>query len=41
MKTEVNVEAGGENVGRKIRGFGKDVRAGGLVQAGDILVVLE
>ena len=40
MKTEVNVEAGEENVGRTVRTLGKNVRAGGLVQAGDVLVVL-
>ncbi|KIP07154.1 hypothetical protein PHLGIDRAFT_71534, partial [Phlebiopsis gigantea 11061_1 CR5-6] len=41
MKTEVNVPAGAENVGRTVRGFGRDVRPGGLVQAGDVLVVLD
>lgn len=41
MKTEVNVEAGEENVGRRVRSLGKDIRPGGLVQAGDTLLVLE
>ena len=41
MKTEVNIEAGEENVGRTVRSLGKDVRPGGLVHAGDTLVILE
>ena len=41
MKTEVNVAAGAENVGRTVRGFGKNVHPGAQVQAGDVLVVLE
>lgn len=39
MKTEVNVEAGDENVGRKVAGFGKGVKEGTAVNAGDVLVV--
>ena len=41
MKTEVSVEAGEDNVGRKVCGFGKDVRPGGLVQAGEVLISLD
>ncbi|KDQ58291.1 hypothetical protein JAAARDRAFT_193705 [Jaapia argillacea MUCL 33604] len=41
MKTEINIEAGEENVGKKIKGFGQGVREGALISAGDILVVLE
>ena len=41
MKTEVNVEAGDENVGRRVKGFGRDVREGATVQAGDALVSFE
>ncbi|GJE99971.1 urea carboxylase [Phanerochaete sordida] len=41
MKTEVNVEAGEENVGKVVRNFGTHVRPGALVQAGDILVTLK
>ena len=41
MKTEVNVEAGEENVGRRVRGFGRDVREGTSVRAGDVLVFFE
>lgn len=41
MKTEVNIEAGEENVGRTVRSLGQRARPGELVQAGDVLVVLE
>ncbi|KAI0707429.1 hypothetical protein C8T65DRAFT_740363 [Cerioporus squamosus] len=41
MKTEVNIEAGEENVGRRVRGFGRDVKEGGAVQAGDVLIYFE
>ena len=41
MKTEVNVEAEEENVGRKVAGFGRGVREGSTVQAGDPLVYFE
>ncbi|EJF56376.1 urea carboxylase [Dichomitus squalens LYAD-421 SS1] len=41
MKTEVNVQAEEENVGRKVVGFGRGVREGGTVQAGDPLVYFE
>lgn len=41
MKTEVNIEAGEENVGRTVRSLGKDVQPGALVQAGDVLVTLD
>ncbi|TFK80957.1 urea carboxylase [Polyporus arcularius HHB13444] len=38
MKTEVNIEAGEENVGRTVKGFGRDVKEGGAIQAGDVLI---
>ena len=41
MKTEVNVEAGEENVGRTVVGFGKGVKEGAAVGSGDVLVVLK
>ncbi|PSR81273.1 hypothetical protein PHLCEN_2v6433 [Hermanssonia centrifuga] len=41
MKTEINVEAGEENVGRRVQEFGRDVKPGAVVHAGDTLVVLE
>lgn len=41
MKTEINVEAGEENVGKTVRGFGKGVREGASVSAGDVLVIFE
>lgn len=40
MKTEINIEAGEENVGRTVKGFGKGVKEGAAVRAGDTLVVL-
>ncbi|KAI8976308.1 urea carboxylase [Trametes punicea] len=41
MKTEVNIEAGEEFVGRRIKGFGRGVAEGATVQAGDPLVYFE
>ncbi|PIL26818.1 hypothetical protein GSI_11079 [Ganoderma sinense ZZ0214-1] len=41
MKTEVNVTAGEENVGRRVVGFGQGVREGSVVQAGAPLVYFE
>ena len=41
MKTEIRIEAGEENVGRRIKGFGSNVRQGSYVTAGEPLVVLE
>ncbi|KAI0721773.1 urea carboxylase [Fomitopsis betulina] len=41
MKTEVNVEAGEENIGRTVIGFGKGVKEGAAVGSGDVLVVLK
>ena len=41
MKTEVNVPAGEENVGRKIRGVGKGIKEGTVVRPGDVIVLLE
>ena len=38
MKTEIPVMAGEENVGLQIAGFGKGVREGKTVKAGDKLV---
>ncbi|KAH7886782.1 allophanate hydrolase subunit 2-domain-containing protein [Phlebopus sp. FC_14] len=40
MKTEINVPAGEENVGKSVKGLGKGVREGANVQAGDPLVWL-
>ncbi|KAI1787216.1 allophanate hydrolase subunit 2-domain-containing protein, partial [Ganoderma leucocontextum] len=41
MKTEVNVTADEENVGRRVVGFGQDIREGSIVQAGTSLVYFE
>ncbi|TFY59196.1 hypothetical protein EVJ58_g5928 [Rhodofomes roseus] len=41
MKTEVNVEAGEENVGRAVVGFGKGIKEGAAVGSGDVLVMLK
>ncbi len=41
MKTEVSVTAGEENVGRRVVGFGRDVREGSVVPAGAPLVYFE
>lgn len=40
MKTEINIPAGEENVGRVVKGLGKGIREGASVQAGDPLVWL-
>ncbi|KAI0820844.1 urea carboxylase [Trametes gibbosa] len=41
MKTEVNIEAGEEFVGRRVKGLGRGVREGGSVSAGDVLVYFD
>ncbi|KZT20522.1 urea carboxylase [Neolentinus lepideus HHB14362 ss-1] len=41
MKTEINIEAGEECVGKKVKGFGSGVREGKVVKPGDVLAVLE
>lgn len=41
MKTEVNVEAGEENIGRTVAGLGKGVKEGAAVGSGDVLVVFK
>lgn len=41
MKTEINVEAGEENVGLTVLGFGKGVKEGAAVSPGDVLIVLK
>lgn len=41
MKTEVNVEAGDENIGKKVKRLAEGVKQGALVQAGHPLVILE
>lgn len=41
MKTEINVRAGEENIGKVVKGLGKGVREGISVQGGDVLVWLE
>ena len=41
MKTEVSIEAGEENVGRRVKGFAQDVKEGATIQAGDVLLYLE
>ena len=41
MKTEIPVKAGDENVGRRIVGFGKGIKQGQVVSAGEILVFFE
>ena len=38
MKTEISIEAGEEYVGRTVKGFGRGVREGAAVQAGQVLV---
>lgn len=38
MKTEINIPAGEENVGKVVKGLGKGIREGATVQAGDPLV---
>lgn len=41
MKTEINVPAGEENIGKVVRGLGRGIMEGASVQAGDVLVWLE
>ncbi|EGN97307.1 hypothetical protein SERLA73DRAFT_169686 [Serpula lacrymans var. lacrymans S7.3] len=41
MKTEIAVRAGEENVGRTVRGMGKEIIEGAHVQPGDVLVLLD
>lgn len=41
MKTEVNVVAGEDNVGRKVRSLAGGIKQGSLVHAGDVLVIFE
>ena len=41
MKTEINVDAGEENVGLVVKGFGPGITEGKVVNPGDILVVFE
>lgn len=38
MKTEINVPAGEENIGKVVKGLGKGIQEGATVQAGDPLV---
>lgn len=38
MKTEINVPAGEENIGKVVKRLGKGIREGASVQAGDPLV---
>jgi urea carboxylase len=41
MKTEINVHAGEENIGKTVKSFGKGIREGVNVQVGEVLVWLE
>lgn len=41
MKTEVNIEAGEEFIGRTVKGFGRGAKEGGSVSAGEPLVYFE
>ncbi|KAG2155228.1 allophanate hydrolase subunit 2-domain-containing protein [Suillus bovinus] len=41
MKTEINILAGEENVGKVVKSFGKGIREGASVQAGDALAWFE
>ncbi|OJT05231.1 hypothetical protein TRAPUB_3969 [Trametes pubescens] len=41
MKTEVNIEAGEEFVGRRVKGFGRGAKEGSSVSAGEPLVYFE
>ncbi|KAH7919924.1 hypothetical protein BV22DRAFT_1022136 [Leucogyrophana mollusca] len=41
MKTEINVPAGEDNVGRIVKGFGRGVKEGASVEAGDVLVWMD
>ncbi len=40
-KTEVNVNAGEENIGRVVKGVGRSVVEGSMVQAGQVLIIFE
>ncbi|KAI0808367.1 urea carboxylase [Fomes fomentarius] len=40
-KTEVNVNAGEENIGRVVKGVGRNVVEGSMVQAGEVLITFE
>lgn len=41
MKTEINILAGEENIGKVVKSLGKGIREGASVQVGDILVWFE
>ncbi|KAH7906361.1 allophanate hydrolase subunit 2-domain-containing protein [Hygrophoropsis aurantiaca] len=41
MKTEINIPAGEENIGRTVKGFGRGIKEGASVGAGDVLVWME
>ncbi|OAX34102.1 hypothetical protein K503DRAFT_699315 [Rhizopogon vinicolor AM-OR11-026] len=41
MKTEINVHAGEENIGKVVKSLGKGIKEGVSVQGGDVLVWLE
>ena len=41
MKTEINIEAGEENVGLVVKGVGPGIAEGKVVQPGDVLLVFE
>lgn len=41
MKTEINVTAGSLNVGKTVVGFGRGLKEGAIVSAGDIIVMLQ
>jgi biotin carboxyl carrier protein len=41
MKTEINILAGEENVGKVVKSMGRGIREGSSVQAGDVLVWFE
>ena len=40
MKTEVNVTADLDDIGKTVIGFGKSVKEGSAVRTGEVLVVL-
>ena len=40
MKTEINITAGPENVGRTVASYGKGIREGAVVSSGDTLINL-
>ena len=41
MKMEIKIEAGEENIGGKVIGFGHGIVEGATVRAGDVLVIIE